>query len=86
MDEEPRRKRTPASNAFELASSISRALSFPPRRCVHVEPTEADISQGKDVVLLEGLRIALRRAGVVDFKASMFVAIEQSAETARGKI
>jgi hypothetical protein len=53
---------------------------------VHVEPTEADISQGKDVVLLEGLRIALRRAGVVDFKASMFVAIEQSAETARGKI
>jgi hypothetical protein len=49
---------------------------------VRVEPTAQDIAQGKDAVLLAGLRVALRKAGVPDSEVSRSVAEEEATETA----
>ncbi|MBV8067702.1 MAG: hypothetical protein JO113_06975, partial [Candidatus Eremiobacteraeota bacterium] len=47
---------------------------------VRVEPTAQDVAQGKDVVLLTGLRVALRRTGARDSVVRNSVAQEQSTE------
>ncbi len=47
---------------------------------VRVEPTAQDIARGKDVVLLTGLRVALRKAGAPASVVSRSVAEEQGAE------
>jgi C-terminal processing protease CtpA/Prc len=48
---------------------------------VRVEPTAQDIARGKDVVLLTGLRVALRKAGASNSVVSRSVAEEEGAET-----
>jgi Peptidase family S41 len=47
---------------------------------IRAEPTAADVSQGKDVVLLAGLRVALLKAGATSSEASRFAALEQASE------
>jgi hypothetical protein len=47
---------------------------------VRVEPTAQDIARGKDVVLLAGLRVALRNAGAPGSVVSRAVAEEEGAE------
>lgn len=49
---------------------------------VRVEPTAQDVAQGKDVVLLAGLRVALQRSGAERSAASRSVAIEEAVEKA----
>lgn len=47
---------------------------------VRVEPTAEDIAQGKDLVLLTGLRVALRNAGASNSLVSRSIAEEKAAE------
>ena len=49
---------------------------------VRVEPTALDIAQGKDVVLLAGLRVALRKSGAPSSDVARSLAAEEAAEKA----